>query len=1017
MPVTVHIPAKIRLQRGVLDAHPAWLDEALGAALGRALLSSKKKVLAARGDYLPSVLHPPTFVWKGLAPAAEERAALERRIASLLADLANQYDIGTPAETGPQEVIPPHPSEAFDPARGSALAQVYALDSYEGDQEVLPVDAKHPLLYDYIPVVRVFQEVISDEIKLQLYLLARRATPTHPLGLIYRYVEAGAQHWQVLITDGLADNGKESRVPGVFSFDGFARLAYQGKKANPPFKQVPYVPPPAPGIAEIFDVPGDVAARAALYKRLYGQALADQLRRHDPKPINVTTARFGAAITERVDRHIAEQAARLGNVSKGVKITLGNAMVVVWILAESDRHFRWKGKARLTALEAVETVRKPVSAKGTGAGGGEAGASGQAKTGGTLGAGGSRECPPDEVGLPGGLTGDEGPGTADQPLRGEPALGELGDAGELLAKLMEPIAAALALTRGNHVGQFCWRAANCLNEKAVECQYMMEAATGQNKAGAGKRNNMGAVDFTPGDSNIIARVRELAAVVPMLSQLMATVVDVFLGEFRCSIHGPWRGRGESWALRFLDDVVPMLETAVGSLFVAATRSSLLQLLATSLVEIEQRRKAMPRYAALFEKWILPFVVDLAELELLYELLSAYGPAYGVAKKALEASHAELLADAAGDWRQAGARLVAALQDQPVVRALGLPFDIVTEGGVSKIRGTNGVLWTTADLKSALTLRRGVVEGIDPLVKQITDTPDAIRRFKNTVSIRDELQKLLDEMADNNREMSIKAIRDPMFAFKSSSIAEQIPQATVPGTKYALQGVHLVAHEQIGDAFGNAPYYAKGLDRLFDTEEGFKTFKGVGILTGFVLLSVLVPGFVVFVAGVGLATYEIAGAYEKQRLYKSLIDPDKVLSHADVEVELFIAWFGLVMSLIPEAGTAVKGLAAGWRAFLKGEAKGLGKLAGKALAKRVARELAELAAKDLLAAFVSELALNIVISEIIQKAVEPLAEHIRDEAALRSTSGGLPHEANPEQAAIIELMRSIGVESARRAGGH
>jgi hypothetical protein len=1013
MPISVTVPTKIRIDRKALVDHPEWIEDALAATLGRALANSKKTVLEPRGDYLGVSIHPPAFTWSGLSVEAHERVKLEQLVADAIREIIAAQGIGV-SLTRPDvpEVMPDNPSELFDPLRGYPLLGVYTVDSYKGGtDDIQVVDEQHPLLLDYVPVVRVFPETMTEEVRFALVDLSARATPEHPLGVVYRFLNGGQVQWHVLVTDGAKDNPDPespiiANLVGAFVFEGFFGFQFMGENASPMFKRVPYTPPPGPGTAEIFDVPADEDGVKKKFKELMGQGLVDTLLRHSRKPISMTTKKFEETIEKRVDDQIDLAVANRKAVSKVIKVTLGSSAVMIWMTKADEEYLKWTGRATLTPLETIVARPKPKKT-----GGGSSGGGGPQKGPGTKGVGGGGtgggDCPPDDQERDPlkELFGDDGPTMECRALRGEPELEEIGDAGELLGKHITAIATKLGISECKYPGQFCYHAASYLNEKALATHTMAETATGENKATHAEKGNMGPVDFEPGASPVIAAIRDLAGAVPLISQFMAATVDVFSSDtYRCSIHGTWRGKGLSWALRFLEDVVPVLRTAIGNLFIGACRSMLLQLLATSLDQINKRLTSMDRYAPLFERWILPQITDIAELEKLHTILRDYKYA-----KIAQQVVTGVPTASAQEWNVATGRLVSSLLGGAIVRQAGQAYEIVTTAGIDKVRDTKGVLWTSEDLEQALALRRGLAEGVDPLVKQITDTPDAVKRFKDTDSIRTELETLLKEMARNNAEMSGKADKDPMFAFKASSVNEDIPKATVRGGKYALQGIHKVAHERIYDAFEFDSQYALGLDYLFDSEEGKAAIIGFGIFAGFILLCVLVPGgaFIAFVAGGALAAHALDKAYEKKRLYRSLINPDMVLTHAEVEVAIFVAWFGVVMSAIPEAGTATKGLIAGGRAILKGEAKTIGKMAGRAVAKRVSKELVEYAAKDLLEALIKEAAMNVVIDQVIQKAITPLIQEVQQQSGVGFVSVAGGGEADDSgQADFLDMIRTL-----------
>jgi hypothetical protein len=307
------------------------------------------------------------------------------------------------------------------------------------------------------------------------------------------------------------------------------------------------------------------------------------------------------------------------------------------------------------------------------------------------------------------------------------------------------------------------------------------------------------------------------------------------------------------------------------------------------------------------------------------------------------------------------------------------------------------MWTVAELEQALVLQRGQAEGIDPLVKQILDVPDVLERFtRDRTAIRLELRRVLHEMRTNNTEMIGKARSDAWFAFRSSRIADNIPSATVPGSRYALQGIHLQVHRQLGEFFGGDTYYAQGIDFLFGTEQGREALTTVGITVGIVILCVLCPplGFAV---GVVVAAVDVAHAHERARLYGAMLDPELVLTRTEVEIELFAAYLGLALSLIPEAGTALGAARRGIRVGLRAGLTAGVRSAGRYVVRRAVRQVVEALAKDLLKEFITQILLTEVLQRVIQKVMEPVLSYMEHEAMVRGAVGG------PEGAAFVLMV--------------
>jgi hypothetical protein len=1007
-------PIKLRC-RSVADLMAdGGLEPALARALGRAFARARATLpapIAVGGD---GALQAPYLT--GSALAGDQATALLARVrraietaarAEALATVrsgtlgrAHRRALRTGAPNDVADGLPPSSAiwsvraanlgEPLDPARHDRKHATYVLDSYRGGSEPVKMLSFEPetIEANSVEVVKITQDVDPDVIE-ELEVLAQKASRGRPLGVIYRARDGGdVAKWRVVITMG----GPLENVSG-FSFGAFRDEQYMGPKANPMFKQIVVVPSPGPASAEVVIDAPDRAALRAQYRKLK-RGRFEALVRRIQTPVNRTTSNFRKILEDNFEHTIDQDIAALpGGATKAVLVRLSGQSTLVWLGPDAAEHLKWR-KAQLTSIVAFERRQKPEKRQGE-PGGAPSGGSPEGKPG------GDGLCPPD-------IRPDDHPpddieeSLENLPFLGEPALNELGDAGEELRRKIAALASMLGIRECDYAGQFCYHAAVALLNHAVATQSMKETATGENAPPRAANGNMGVLDFRPNRSLVIQRIRYLATAVSKLGELIQHIAATFESRpYQCSIHGIWRGRGVSWALRFLEAVVPVVKDAVGQMFVGACRSTLLQLLGTSLQEIRKRQNAMPRYAVLFERWIVPLIADVAELQSMRQKLRL-NPISKIAVPVVAS------ASPGQAWVLASSQLVVTLRGNPFTKDNGAPYEIVKEQGVAKIRDSKGRLWASDDLEQALSLRGQIAEGVDPLVKQIVDMPEARKRFEEADSVQAELLRILAEMVNNNDEMTNKTTDEPTFAFGSSKIDEDIPSATVPGSKYALQGVHKVAHDQIADAFRNSLYYAAGIDDLFDSEEGRKELTAAAVMTGLVLLSVLVPGggLIAFAAGSGLAAHEVSRAYKKERLYHALIDPDLVLQYADVEAEKFAAWIGAVISAIPEAGPAVKGLVAG---VIRGEARALGKLAAKAVATRIAKEVAEYAVKDLLAAFVKEAVLNVVIDQVMQLTIGPIIEHIQHEVSIGHVVGGRgPAEETGESAEqeFVDMIRAL-----------
>ena len=116
----------------------------------------------------------------------------------------------------------------------------------------------------------------------------------------------------------------------------------------------------------------------------------------------------------------------------------------------------------------------------------------------------------------------------------------------------------------------------------------------------------------------------------------------------------------------------------------------------------------------------------------------------------------------------------------------------------------------------------------------------------------------------------------------------------------MQGIHKQAHEQIGEFFGGSPYYPPASTRCSAPRSEKASLTNFFVYTGVIFLSIVCPplGFAI---GVELALHDYSKALERERLFGSMIDPELVLSRAEVEADLFAAKLGLALSFIPERG--------------------------------------------------------------------------------------------------------------------
>ena len=134
----------------------------------------------------------------------------------------------------------------------------------------------------------------------------------------------------------------------------------------------------------------------------------------------------------------------------------------------------------------------------------------------------------------------------------------------------------------------------------------------------------------------------------------------------------------------------------------------------------------------------------------------------------------------------------------------------------------------------------------------------------------------------------------------------------------------------------------------------------------------------------MAAQAIAGYAEAKELegfYQSFVDPEQLVSWADVQAELFVAKVTLAITFLPMGGKIVRSYMPRSRALLQ---RGLKKeLFGgireelRALARRMAAELQA----NLMAAFVVEMGKNYIIQAALETILTPIIAEVQRQASL------------------------------------
>ncbi len=1036
MPVRVSVPLRIRTDARALSEARADVAEALSAAAGRALRASREVVLEERGGYVGVRLHPPEIAWTGdglgevpSALRAEVEAWLDDELAAL-AEAAGVLDAAGLAAELP-EPLARLATESPDPVRFHPELLRYVIPSYDGggDAVAVPVDAPPPAARREAVLWLPFGRVRGRLMERTLEAVGRYGPldTTGPFGVVYAYQDGLGFLIQVPASDG-------SHETFDFALPGIGRPGYS--EAAGRWEDRSGIPPPAPATLRVhgpFASPEDAASVV--------QTRAESIVGQIHKPAALSQEEFDAALEEVLGRI---RTAWLGGLSATrphlLELRMG-AYVGYFPVGEP---VHWTGEADLLPL--TEVVLRPerdededarddagAIAGDDGAAAGEGGASGgRGAQGGTGGAGARRGIV--RTARPG--SGASGPlyppsqyrstEAADcSAFEAEPSLDGLGPDGQGLRDEVEALAATLEIRPCAHAGRFCLNAVRAIASRAAQVGAHAVTSEGQTAGFTepvpSENGNLGAVQFVPTASPAIQFFRHLARLVPRV-KLLAQSVHAVYGRHADAIGGTWSGDSTAWALQLFKAFSPALDRAVAAVFVQTCRVLLMQLLRSSQGHIQARLSVIVPYAQQFEAVVVPRLARIEDLTELrdelrdYEALKAARDLLGHPASGAVAPPVTLpiLPGLSGSpWADAARDLVEMMMEAEARADVGPGQHedrgrVVEVGGTPRIADGRGRYRTLAQIEEDIVANRGMIEAVDPLIKQFVELDEVMDHFRDPgVGVREELESVLNEMAEHNAEMQGKVAAGSMFAFRATAIRESVPTRTVPYSRYALGGIHLVAHEAIGEFFRGDNAYGQGINHLFGVEQGREQLGMVLEVAGLVALAVVCAPLAVAV-GVGTAVYHVAEAEERERLYGALIDPELVASYADIEAELFGAYLGLAFSVLPGAGKAVgKGASAGVRTAtrqgVRGAARtGLGHLgraarlgpgglarAGFAGARRhLTRAVAEQMKRDLLEELAKEIVTDRVVDLLLQQVLTPVIQSVHRESALSGPAGGM-----------------------------
>jgi len=1051
MPVTVNIPIRVRVDPPALGERLPDIEEALAVAVLRALENSRDAVVAQRGGYVGIAIRPPTFTWlgEGLSKVRDEtRGEIEVRLTSVIEEQiagSGILDFAKDAREAPTP-MPDGIVESLAEERYIPLIGLYRIPTYEGParEETIPIENESveievrggtEIRYRWvkIPSLADYEKALAARIKAG----SVEVSSSGCVGFIFYFRgEIG-----VIIYRPRGDSWQKALVTSWVEPPFY--MAPKVEKGKVVFERqtIPFSPGASYRITKLAEAT-DVDGSKKMLNDLFGKNLESSIRELIGKhKLTLSESDLARLISSTVDlivkRFVATfgrksgcivlleigGSAALGYIEQNPDLPLGESIplnALVEEIAVKPGEKKGEGEAGEGAKKGGVGAGPPK--KGTGEGEeerpGEGGGVG-AGIGGEMGEGegeGVAVEVPARIGVEGGeaeegemayprAEGKSGDVLTCEPFLGEPSLDELGDAGIFLRSLIERIANSLLIPTCKYAGRFCLNAARALEGRAAGVAGYAAEEPGFTQLAPNTSGNFGDVEFTPEPSPAIMYMQLLAGITPYITQLSRCVPEVYKQDkHKWKIKGLYSGDPSGWHYQFLLEFSPRIKRSAGFIFGLTCQVVMLQLL-RSTREALSARHHNPKYAEYFEQLIIPQLLSVQYLHDLRDRLNHFIRLTGVkeAVKKVESFLPAVVAPmrTAAEWARATTEILGLIEDSMKTPAGGAsrPGDIVVEKNLAKIYDKEGRLWTLDGLERAIVRRRGMAEYFDPFVKQIIDLKSALERFKNpTGGVQAELDRFLGELLAKNAEVTAEAKESWIYAFRASKIREDLPGRTIPYSSFSLQGVHKLAHDQIGRFFEGDRVYGDAVDSLFKSELGFEALTGFFFFAGEIFLAVVCPPLAI-AFGMAVSLYEYRKAVEREEIYAALIDPELILDRAEVETELFMVHLGLALSFIPEIGRILgRGAKAAMRLGGRGSLLAAGEAGGKLIkggargAVRSVRHsltdaMAEQLKEGLEKALVKELVSDQFMDQMLQLVITPYLKGLEHEIMVIGPSGG------------------------------
>lgn len=494
--------------------------------------------------------------------------------------------------------------------------------------------------------------------------------------------------------------------------------------------------------------------------------------------------------------------------------------------------------------------------------------------------------------------------------RALPAVAEINQSvAERLTRGMEHLAQELEIPTCEFAGHFALNAARSIGGIAHAIGLAARSNPGRTdvvvKPNGGGNN--GVVDITPQETPGLLYLRHLAALVgPVLAygQSVQSSYDA-LGDGKAVDYTT------QWSISFLNELGDAIEASCAVMFAETCRVILLQQLESTRETLQHRStEGFDDTVRHFESALGILGERIVAADLLQRAMRRADQLYrnGSAREILSAPDPHRRGPGQHMYGVGGGYVPYVAPAITAEARLALVENAEVVGGQGNRRiSWRGREWTTQDFDDHKQMRRAFLNRIDPLFLQVENLTAVHARVARDESAEPYLRELLTTLRSANTSITTK-VKDAddglWFAVETSQYIEAEGGYTELGTRYVMHGIHGLADAELRPNIFRATFqYNNGFDLAIgrkarqDFAESLLELGAMAIVAIVCApLGAVVAAAAGGVVGIGFAIDDVLDAAEKEEIYRSLENPETVLSWQEVQLEWLMAGLSIAFSV-------------------------------------------------------------------------------------------------------------------------